>query len=152
MGEANRRRDLGLTREIEVRLEDVCDLVRFLTELTQKTDKDGNPVGQPRAKLTAGRLDRLALKRALDALGAMDIYNMARKPGGLPVKELEKLPKRQRRTLTVEQIDLLLARLEGERDMSSSLNLVQLEQDLEDAKHGNYDLPPAATTDVPAPE
>jgi len=143
---------------IEIRRQDVIDLVRFLTEPVQKTDANGQPIGPARPKTTTDRDDRMALKEALTALGAMKIWNLVRKPGGAKPEEMVAvLPERYRRELTLDKINTLLKRLDGERDIVSSLNLAQLEEDLLDAKNGNYELPEeeavepngAAPTDEP---
>jgi hypothetical protein len=137
MGEAKRREDLGPTRQIRFEGYELMDVITFLVPQYPPDDPRATA-----AQKKIGRDMRRPLRSALEQLGILDIWHIARKralqPGELKAAKVC--------TLTVDAINTLLTLFNVEMDYRDTLNVGEIEDRLEDAKAGIYVLPPPEVT------
>lgn len=135
MGEAKRREDLGPTRKIQFTRYELMDVISFLVPQYAPND--------PRATAAQKKINRdtrKPLRSALSQLGVLEIWHRARSG---PVAPTE-IPEVQVRELTVDAINTLLTCFNVEMDYRDMLNVGEIEDRLEDAKAGLYELPEQA--------
>lgn len=138
MGEAKRRQDeLGLTRKILFTRYELMDVIAFLVPQY--------PPDDPRATAPQKKINRdmrRPLREALRQLKVLDIWHQARKGPIMP----QQIPDKRVCELTVDAINTLLTLFNVEMDYRDTLNIGEIEDRLEDAKSGEYVLPPEEPT------
>lgn len=138
MGEAKRREQLGTTRQVHFTRWELLDVINFLVPLAPQPGQPPPPA--PKKKLD--RDGRRALRSALDQLGIRELWYKAKSGPIMPGE----VPEWQVREVTVDAINVLLgtfkAELDDHGDYRDLMNIGEIEDRLEDAKSGDYVLPP----------
>lgn len=135
MGEAAEKKKLGPMRRIVVTRSEKIDLVNFLIAPVR------SPNGGVHFRGTANRSERKQLRSALEQLGCIEAWRQARaaiEDG--KQQEPPKLPKLQVQEVSVDAINFVLDKVLTDMPNSDGLALYDLEQRLDEAKDGKYEL------------